>query len=97
MAYTGAVGFLPHCPTIAMLIPSTANGFTQYWDSTANAPYSFNAQRRLMASYDNIRSITLKTEYVIKHKLNGIMFWQLGEDTLKEGLLDAIDKTRKQE
>ena len=76
---------------------STANGFTQYWDSTANAPYSFNAQRRLMASYDNIRSITLKTEYVIKHKLNGIIFWQLGEDTLKEGLLDAIDKTRKQE
>ncbi|MFT3703273.1 MAG: glycosyl hydrolase family 18 protein [Agriterribacter sp.] len=76
---------------------STANGFTQYWDSTANAPYSFNAQRRLMASYDNIHSVQLKTEYVFKYKLNGIMFWQLAEDTFRDGLLDAIDKTRKSE
>lgn len=74
---------------------TVANGYTQYWDSTASAPYSFNAQRRLMASYDNIRSVQLKTEYAIKHKLNGIMFWQLAEDTFKDGLLNAIDATRK--
>ncbi|HEX5024930.1 MAG TPA: glycosyl hydrolase family 18 protein [Agriterribacter sp.] len=76
---------------------STDNGFIQYWDSTANAPYSFNAQRRLMASYDNRRSVELKTRYVIEHQLNGIMFWQLGEDTFKDGLLDAIDKTRRED
>lgn len=73
-----------------------ANGFIQYWDSTANAPYSFNPQRKLMVSYDNKRSVALKTAYAIQHRLNGIMFWQLGEDTLKDGLLDAIDKTRQQ-
>lgn len=72
----------------------TTNGFIQYWDSTASAPYSFNAERKLMASYDNIHSVQLKTAYAIDHQLNGIMFWQLGEDTYKEGLLDAIDRTR---
>lgn len=75
---------------------SAANGFTRYWDGTAQAPYAFNAQRRLMASYDDKRSVQLKTEYAIQHQLNGIMFWELAEDTYKDGLLDAIDKTRKQ-
>jgi chitinase len=35
----------------------------------------------------------LKTEYVVKNKLNGIMFWQLGEDKPQHGLLEVIDKT----
>lgn len=75
---------------------TTANGFIQYWDSTAQAPYSFNPQRKLLASYDDIKSVQLKTEYVLKHKLNGIMFWQLAEDKLRDGLLNAIDSTRRE-
>ena len=73
------------------------NGFTQYWDSTARAPYAFNPQRKLLASYDDTRSVQLKTEYVLKHRLNGIMFWQLAEDKLRHGLLDAIDKAKREE
>ena len=73
------------------------NGFTQYWDSTARAPYAFNPQRKLLASYDDTRSVQLKTEYVLKHQLNGIMFWQLAEDKLRHGLLDAIDKAKREE
>ena len=34
----------------------------------------------------------LKTKYAISHRLNGIMFWQLGDDKPVNGLLDAIDK-----
>jgi chitinase len=39
----------------------------------------------------------LKTEYAIDKKLNGIMFWQLGEDTYINGLLDVIyeEKVKK--
>ncbi|KAA9037570.1 glycoside hydrolase family 18 protein [Ginsengibacter hankyongi] len=73
------------------------NGFIQYWDSTAMAPYAFNKQRKLLATYDDSVSIKLKTEYVIKNKLNGIMFWQLADDSFTNGLLDAIDKAKKQE
>lgn len=76
---------------------SAANGFTQYWDSTANAPYAFNPQRKMLATYDDIRSVQLKTKYVLNHKLNGIMFWQLAEDKLTDGLLNAIDKAKNEE
>ena len=76
---------------------NVANGFIEYWDTLAKAPYAFNIQRKLMATYDDTRSIKLKTGYALKNKLNGIMFWQLAEDNLSEGLLNAIDAAKKEE
>ncbi len=75
---------------------NVANGFTQYWDSIAQAPYAFNMERKLFATYDDSASIKLKTEYVIKHHLNGIMFWQLAEDKFDNGLLNVIDEVKKE-
>lgn len=72
------------------------NGFVEYWDSVARAPYSLNAERKLFATYDDSTSIKLKTEYVIKHHLNGIMFWQLAEDSFENGLLNVIDEVKKE-
>jgi chitinase len=74
---------------------NVTNGFKQYWDTLANAPYAFNIQHKLFATYDDTKSIELKTEYAIKNKLNGIMFWQLADDSFRNGLLDAIDKAKK--
>ncbi|MEO6315145.1 MAG: glycosyl hydrolase family 18 protein [Chitinophagaceae bacterium] len=74
---------------------SLANGFVQYWDSIAHAPYAFNIQRRLLATYDDSASIAEKTKYVLKHHLNGIMFWQLADDAFSGGLLHAIDKIKQ--
>ncbi len=72
-----------------------ANGFTLYWDSVAQAPYAFNPERKLFATYDDSVSIKLKTEYVIEHHLDGIMFWQLTEDRFEKGLLNVIDEAKK--
>jgi chitinase len=74
---------------------SVANGFVQYWDSVASAPYAFNIQRRLLATYDDSVSIQLKAKYVQKNNLNGIMFWQLADDKFTGGLLNAIDKIKQ--
>jgi len=76
---------------------TTRNGFTQFWDPVAQAPYAFNAKRRLLFTYDDTLSVKLKTQYAWKKKLNGIMFWQLADDAFSNGLLDTIDKTRKEE
>lgn len=73
------------------------NGFIKYWDDVAKAPYAFNAQRKLLATYDDSESIKLKTEYVIKNKLNGVMFWQLADDYFTEGLLNIIAEVKKEE
>ena len=73
-----------------------ANGFTQYWDQAAQAPYSFNPERKLFVTYDDSTSIKLKTKYTIQHHLNGIMFWQLTEDSFENGLLNVIDEVKKE-
>ena len=69
-------------------------GYKTYWDRTAKAPYAYNKTDHLFATYDNRRSIALKTKYVVRQGLGGIMFWQLGDDPYKDGLLDAIQKAR---
>ena len=67
-------------------------GFKYYWDEEAKAPYYYNADNRQFVSFDDPRSITLKTKYVADKKLNGIMFWELTEDNYQNGLLDVIDR-----
>ncbi len=69
---------------------SLDNGFIQYWDTIANAPYAFNIERKILVTYDDSVSIARKTEYVITKKLGGIMFWQLMDDKFSNGLLDVI-------
>ncbi|WP_242206395.1 glycoside hydrolase family 18 protein [Aestuariivivens insulae] len=66
------------------------NGFVKYWDSTAQAPYLYNAKDSIFISYDDATSVRLKTKYAKEKQLGGIMFWQLTSDDKKDGLLDAI-------
>ena len=69
-------------------------GFESYWDSTASAPYRYNPREKLFMTFDNRRSVSLKTRYALDKGLGGIMFWELSNDLEKGGLLDAIDSTR---
>jgi chitinase len=74
---------------------STQNGFIAYWDDVAKAPYSYNAAKKLFITYDDKRSMEIKTKYVADRKLNGIMFWEITNDTYSGGLLDTIDSVKK--
>jgi chitinase len=69
---------------------SKANGFTCYWDDTAKAPYCFNPQQKLFATFDDERSVTLKTKYAIDKGLNGLLLWELRQDDGRQRLLKAI-------
>ena len=73
------------------------NGFVQCWDPLANAPYAFNAERKLLVTYDDSLSIARKTNYAMYKKLGGIMFWQLADDKFSNGLLDVMWQTKMQE
>jgi len=74
---------------------SPDSGFVYHWDPVAHAPYMYNAAQKLFVTFDDTTSMRLKTEYAVEKKLNGIMFWQLGEDTFSNGLLDVIDDAKK--
>lgn len=69
------------------------NGWTAYWDNKAKATWWYNAQEKKFATGDDIRSVQEKTNYAIKKKLGGIMFWELTLDKTSGGLLDAIEKS----
>ena len=66
------------------------NGYIKYWDPIAKAPYLYNKDKKEFITYDDKKSIQLKTKYAIENDLGGIMFWQLRSDAEKDGLLDAI-------
>lgn len=70
-------------------------GYTTYWDSTAKAPYAYNKNQKLYATFDDKRSIALKTRYVKQHRLGGIMYWELGLDEYRNGLLQTINENLK--
>lgn len=65
-------------------------GYNTSWDDEAKAPWSYNAAKKSYATYDNQRSVQLKTQYAIDKKLAGIMFWELRQDLTRNGLLHAI-------
>lgn len=65
-------------------------GFEKFWDSTARAPYLFNASQRIFVTYDDERSVMEKCFYVRENGLAGVMFWEYMADP-KEYLLDAIN------
>lgn len=64
-------------------------GFVREWDAKAQAPFLWNAQTRAFITYDDPQSIAIKAAYVRKHRLGGMMFWELSQDS-RGALLNAI-------
>jgi chitinase len=69
---------------------AAAKGFEAHWDETAQAPWMYNPKEKLFVTYDDRRSIGLKTRYARQQKLGGIMFWELSHDLERGGLVDSI-------
>ncbi len=66
------------------------NGFLRYWDPVAGVPYLYNAPKQVFATYDDPESLRLKCQYVLTHKLAGIMFWDYESDPTGS-LLNAVN------
>jgi len=75
---------------------SPDSAFTYFWDSTAQAPYRYSAKDGLFATFDDVRSVSLKTQYAVRNRLGGIMFWELTGDSPEGHLLEAIDRAKRQ-
>jgi len=67
--------------------------FQSYWDKTASVPSIWREKDSLFMTYENKRSLQIKTEYVKKKQLGGIMFWQFNGDNGE--LLNTIDENLK--
>ena len=67
-----------------------SNGYVRYWDATAEAPYLYNAEKKIFVSYEDEESLGLKCDYILSNKLAGAMFWEYSGDP-KGTLLKTID------
>jgi chitinase len=65
------------------------DGFVRYWDTEAQAPYLWNAERKIFITYEDPDSLGRKTQYIREHGLAGAMFWEYNSD-LSGALLDAL-------
>ncbi|HET9317643.1 MAG TPA: glycoside hydrolase family 18 protein [Vicinamibacteria bacterium] len=99
-AWTIAEGEGPYAPgtaprerieaSHAALASALAQGtFVRRFDAEAQAPYLWDAGRRLFVSWDDPESLAIKAAYVRRQGLRGMMFWELGDDPTG-ALLGAI-------
>jgi GH18 family chitinase len=66
------------------------NGYVRYWDAVSDAPFLYNADKRIFISYEDPESIRAKARYVTERGMAGMMFWEYSGD--KNGtLVGAID------
>lgn len=78
-----------------VIFDSLTKNYTFYWDAAAQAPYAYDAENQLFLTYDNAKSVALKTEYAKAQGLGGIMFWQLMNDKPQDGLLSVMVEAAK--
>jgi chitinase len=64
-------------------------GFKRLWDAAAKAPYLWNPASATFITYEDPDSLKAKAEFVRKHNLGGIMYWEHGHDPA-EVLLSTI-------
>ena len=81
--------FIPHHRFDEVLTED--KGFVFYRDPVSKAPYAYSPELKEFATFDDMTSIKLKTQYAEEQQLGGIMFWQLTDDREDGGLLEAID------
>lgn len=55
-------------------------GATEYYDSVADASYSYDGTAQELISYDNVHSTQVKSLYVRSKGLGGAMFWSADSD-----------------
>jgi len=57
------------------------DGFARRWDPDAQAPFLWNAEKRIFVSYDDPESLRGKSLYIRERGLGGAMFWEYYADS----------------
>ncbi|SFL47941.1 glycosyl hydrolase family 18 protein [Lactococcus garvieae] len=69
----------------------------EYWDDKAKAPYLYSDKTKEFYTFDNVRSVKEKANYVKEHHLGGMISWMASEDKEgKTGKRDELARTIKE-
>jgi chitinase len=56
------------------------DGYVRHWDAAAQAPFLWNAEKRIFISYEDQESLRAKSRYILDRHLGGAMFWEYYAD-----------------
>ncbi len=73
----GENGFISYYESCLML---TCENWKEFWNEAQSVPYAKGKDNFPWAGYDNVKSMKIKAEYIMKKKLGGAMFWTLDLD-----------------
>ncbi|WP_461451897.1 glycoside hydrolase family 18 protein [Mucilaginibacter sp.] len=68
------------------------NGYEYHWDKKAKVPYLWNSELRTFITYNDERAFKYKVQYMKKHHLGGVMFWEYSLDIKNQVLLNKVDE-----
>lgn len=71
--------------------------YTEHWNDTAKVPYLTNKDGIMVLGFDNVRSLSIKCEYILEKGLLGGMYWEYAGDndnadlarTVYEGIMKS--------
>ncbi|TEY69512.1 hypothetical protein BOTCAL_0114g00050 [Botryotinia calthae] len=77
-------------------------GATEYYASDVVGTYSYDNSTKELVSYDNVKAIQTKTEYIMSSGLGGAMFWESSGDrndsksliSTTAGIFPSLDQTQ---
>ncbi len=89
--YSKFTGIYPETPWRSVESRLLCNPrWVRHWSTTAQAPWLYNARRRIFFTYDDPQSLAIKAAFVRREHLRGVMIWVLGEDDPRNSLLRAL-------
>jgi chitinase len=84
----GKSGTLPYYVNYKDIIK--LEGYTDNWDELAKVPYLTDANGNFVCTYENTRSIAIKCQYLLEHKMLGAMYWDYSGDDAEGTLRKAV-------
>ena len=78
---------------IAKLIQD--DGWKRHWDEETKNPWALAPDGSAVIGYDDVESISLKTEWAMRQGFRGVFFWQVGGDQMPDGTFPLQEAARK--
>lgn len=66
------------------------SSFVTRWDHSAMAPYMYNPEKKIFWTFENEKSVALKTHYVEAYDLRGLLCWEISGDDSAGTLVNVI-------
>ena len=67
--------------------------YTEHWNDTAKVPYLTNKDGIMVLGFDNVRSLSIKCEYILEKGLLGGMYWEYAADNDNADLARTVYET----